>query len=207
MSLQALYEQPQHVHFLQSRYYVEGVITGACACPEIPLPDTWLPWTIREHNQVEDSEQADYIFTKLFAFFKSVLAQMKDQSLALPSYAVYESESETSALSKYCQGLLYAHQATEKEWALAWQSMQQQAPEAAPSLSKDLQHCLLVFSTFANPKLAIEQASARDESELSAKLPLIAASLPQTLAKYVSISGEVASFLPDQFETFQQPSN
>lgn len=204
MNLLALYEQPQHVHFLHSRYFVEGAITGACACPEIPLPDAWLPWTIQKHDQVKDNEQADYVFTHLFTFFKSALAAMKDNTLQLPDYAVYKDPKSSYALAQYCAGLMMAHQSTEKEWGTAWKRMQNAAPEKSPQLSKDLQHCLLVFSSFADPTLAIEQATARGEQSLEVKLPLIAQSLQATLLQYVSISGQLAAYLPNQFETFTQ---
>jgi uncharacterized protein len=204
MNLLALYEQPENVHFLHSRYFVEGCITGACACPEIPLPDTWLPWTIKQHEQVQDNEQADYIFSQLFTYFKQVLGAMKDQQLTLPSYALYNAPENSKALAQYCSGLMLAHQSTEREWAHAWKNMQTQAPSEAPKLSKDLQHCLLVFSTFADPTLAIQQAHARGEKQLEDKLPLIAQSLSSTLKQYVSMSGKLAAYLPNQFETFVQ---
>jgi uncharacterized protein len=82
--------------------------------------------------------------------------------------------------------------------------MQQRKPEEAPALAKDLKHCLLVFSTFANPPAAIAQAKERGEMNLEDKLPMIAQSLQSTLLQYVSISGKLASFLPNQFETFAQ---
>jgi uncharacterized protein len=207
MNLIALYEQPQHAHFLHSRFFVEGVITGACACPEIPLPDVWLPWTISKHNQVQDDKQADYVFTQLFTFFKSALAAMKDNQLTLPDYAVFRGENDSLALSQYCKGLMTAHHSSEKDWAIAWKKMQALAPEKAPQLSKDLQHCLLVFSSFADPALAIEQARARGETSLADKLPLIAQSLQDTLTQYIGISGQLASYLPNQFETFTQAPN
>lgn len=204
MNLIALYQQPQHVHFLHSRYFVEGVIIGACACPEIPLPDVWLQWTISKHNQVQDNKQADYVFSQLFAFFKSTLAAMKDNQLTLPDYAVFKEVDDSQALSQFCKGLMTAHHSTEKDWAVAWGKMQTRAPERAPLLSKDLQHCLLVFSSFANPALAIEQARARGETSLNEKLPLIAQSLQATLTQYIGISGQLANYLPNQFETFTQ---
>ena len=197
--------QPPESHpFLHNRYFVEGVITGACACPEIPLPDTWLPWTIKAHHQIKDNAQADYIFEQLFAYFKDVLSKMKDAELRLPDYAVYKEVDTSTALNEYCQGLMFAHQSCEATWQQAWARMQQAVTSEEPRLAKDLKHCLLVFSTFAEPAVAIAQAKERGEEDLATKLPIIAKSLPSALDKYVGISGTLAGFLPNQFETFKQ---
>ncbi len=211
MNLQALYEQPQHVQFLRSRYFVEGAITGACASPEIPMPDTWLPWTVSARPQLSESaqsaEQTELIFDQLFGFFKETLASMNNQRLKLPSYAEYRSLNDTHELSEYCSGLMLAHQSSEKLWASAWKQMQAKRPEDAPALAKDLKHCLLVFTTFADPQTAIEQAEERGEHHLQEKLPIIAQSLHITLQQYVYISGKLAGFLPNQFETFVQQAD
>lgn len=208
MNLQALYEQPEHVQFLRSRYFVEGAITGACASPEIPLPDTWLPWTIQSRGRNGDlghsAEQTEVIFEQLFGFFKTTLAHMKDSTLILPSYAKYRSAEDSHELAEYCSGLLTAHQSSESLWGSAWQRMQQTAPKQAPKLAKELKHCLLVFSTFADVPGALKQAKQRGELHLADKLPIIAKSLASTLTQYVAISGKLAAYLPNQFETFQK---
>jgi uncharacterized protein len=98
---------------------------------------------------------------------------------------------------------MHAHQSNDALWASAWKHMQSAKPQQAPIFAKDLKHCLLVFSTFAAPQAAVQQADARGERGLEKKLPLIAQSLNATLAQYVSISGRLAAFLPNQFETFK----
>ena len=145
---------------------------GACACPEIPLPDVWLPWVIKHRGQVENAAQADAIADILFAHFKACLAQMHEDAIQLPAYAKYVDQgpinkgadesntaealildansetaliSENTPLSQWCEGLLMAHTATEKFWQGAWNKMQQQNPDAAPAMAKNLKHCLLVF--------------------------------------------------------------
>lgn len=205
--LSVLYEDPKQAAFLHSQHYVEGCLLGACACPEIPLPDVWLPWVIKHHQQIENAEQADHITDVLFGFFKQCLAQMHNNTLALPEYARYGANDK--ALSDWCEGILIAHSARESFWQGAWQKMQAQAPESAPKMAKDLKHCLLMFSTFADTQKAIEDANAKDGSgdTLASKLPLIALSLQDTLRQYVTISGELAAFLPNQFETFQKESD
>lgn len=203
--LSVLYKDPRQARFLHSQAYVEGCLLGACACPEIPLPDAWLPWVIEHHNQIESAEQADRITDVLFGFFKQCLANMHNNTLKLPDYAVYK-EDDSRALRDWCKGLLIAHSAREEYWQGAWSKMQAKSATKAPLLAKDLKHCLLMFTTFANPHEAIEQANEKDGSgkALAKKLPTIAKSLNECLLKYVAISGELAAFLPNQFETFQK---
>lgn len=205
MDLSVLYEDSKQAQLLHSKYYVEGCLLGACACPEIPLPDVWLPWVIQHQKQIQNAEQADRITEVLFAFFKHCLAQMHEQRLSLPAFATY-SPDDYAALSQWCTGLLMAHSAREKYWQGAWNKMQAKSDSNALQMGKDLKHCLLMFSTFANPKAAINDANNKDGSgaTLADKLPIIAKSLDQTLSKYVAISGELAAYLPNQFESFQQ---
>lgn len=168
---------------------------GACACPEIPLPDVWLPWVIKEHNKIKDAAQADDISDKLFVYFKHCLSQMHTNTVKLPDYAKFELDNY-SALQQWCTGLLTAHSAREKFWQGAWEKMQKKAPELAPTMAKDLRHCLDMFTTFAEPEKVNEK--------IRMQLPLISKSLHLTLANYVSLSGELAAYLPNQFESFTQ---
>jgi len=208
MDLTELYAKPKKVSFLHSRYYVEGCLLGACACPEIPLPNIWLPWVIKHHNQIQNAAQADAITDVLFEYFKYCLAQMNTNSLKVPEYAVYQaSPSSEDPLRQWCAGILMAHSAREQFWHGAWRKMQKKDPIEAPKMAKDLKHCLMMFTTFADPDAAIQEAKSKDAnatSNLAEKLPLIANSLGETLHTYVNLSGKLASYLPNQFETFKQ---
>ena len=208
MNLSSLYSNTQQAQFLHSQYYIEGVLTGAAACPEIPLPDVWLPWAIKEHNQIQSIAQADEITNTLFAFFKDVLHQMHVGSLHLPDYASFTPASlvvlkdhEDEPLSQWCKGILMAHAAREQYWQGAWDKMQSKSPEKAPTLATNLKHCLGMFTTFADPIKAIQ--SSNNPEKLRNSLPTIANSLEDALLKYVAISGDLASYLPNQFETFK----
>lgn len=209
MNLLLIYQNPEIADMLHSRYYVEGALFGAAVTPEIPMPDVWLPWAIKHHGQMQNNQQADTITDALFDYFKYCLRQMKDNAQCLPSYAVFEvGESgfsdASSPLSQWLQGVLMAHSNMESVWQNAWQLMQDKDPEQAPLLAKKLKHSLGMFSTFADLALASEQAKKRGQTDFERKLPLIALSLPEALKTYVSISGELASYLPNQFETFVQ---
>jgi uncharacterized protein len=206
--LSQLYENADQAAFLQPQAFVEGAILGAGACPEIPLPDVWLPWVIKEHGQIKDAAQADAITDLLFAHFKMCLAQMHDESLKVPSYAIYSDpsiqENDNEALSQWCEGLVMAHSAMEPCWQKAWNLMQKQKPDLAPEMAKNLKHCLLMFSTFADPEKAIKEAAKKGDFTLAQNLPLVSQSLQHTLATYIELSGELAAYLPNQFETFKQ---
>ncbi len=211
MNLFLIYQSHEIADMLHSRYYVEGALFGAAVTPEIPMPDVWLPWAIKNHGQMQNNRQADTITDALFDYFKYCLQQMKDNAQCLPSYAVFELDDSnlgfsdaSSPLSQWLQGVLMAHSSMETVWQNAWQLMQAKDPEQAPLLAKKLKHSLGMFSTFADLALAVEQAKKRGQTDFERKLPLIALSLPEALRTYVSISGELASYLPNQFETFVQ---
>ena len=208
MNLLLIYQNSGIADTLHSRYYVEGIIFGAGVSPEIPMPDVWLPWAIKHHGQMQNNQQADVITDALFDYFKYCLEQMKDNAQSIPSYAVFEDDSdkwdERSPLSQWLQGLLTAHSNMEPVWQNAWQLMQDKNPKNAPVLAKKLKHSLGMFSTFADVEFAIEQAKMRGQMDFDNKLPSIAQSLPDAFNTYVSISGELASYLPNQFETFVQ---
>ncbi len=203
-SLDVLFSDIGDSHFLQNQFFVEGTILGACSCPEIPLPDDWLPWTILHHNKIEDTVQADRVFSQLFEYFRCVLAEMRNNIYAPPRYLQYSLASSNLELQSFMQGLIYAHQQCESIWQNAWVLMQAKNAEKAPSLSKDLKHCILMFSTFADIKQATMQAEQRNESAFSQNLPTISRSIPAAISKYLAISGELAAYLPNQFETFEQ---
>jgi uncharacterized protein len=208
MNLLQIYQKPENAAILHSRFYVEGAIFGAGVSPEIPMPDVWLPWAIKHQGQMKNNQQADAITDALFDYFKFCLQQMKENQQVLPNYCRFENDPEhwgsDSALSQWLQGLLSAHSSMESVWQNAWQLMQSKNPEKAPQLAKQLKHSLGMFSTFADINLAIEQANKRGQVDFITKLSLIAKSLPETLKTYVSISGELASYLPNQFESFVQ---
>jgi uncharacterized protein len=208
MNLLLIYQNSDIADMLHSRYYVEGALLGAGVAPEIPMPDVWLPWAIKHHGQMQNNQQADVITDALFDYFKYCLQQMKDNALRMPIYCSFEDDSEkwgrSSPLSQWMQGVLTAHSSMEPVWQNAWQLMHDKNPQHAPVLAKKLKHSLGMFSTFADVELAFEQARKRGQMDFEKKLPLIAQSLPDSLSTYVSISGELASYLPNQFETFVQ---
>ncbi|MBF7073809.1 UPF0149 family protein [Glaciecola sp. MH2013] len=230
MDLQYIYQQPENQLVLQPKEFVEGLLFGAGVAPEIPMPDAWLTWTIANHGQMQSTQQADEITDALFAYFKHCLAMMTNNQVSLPTYihdivtdkgdlnankGVFEDDrdffslfGEGSKPKLWLNGLLLAHSHCEEVWQNAWKLMQAKTSnEKSVQLAKELKHCLSMFSTFADLPLAVEQAKARKQTDFLDKLPLVARSLPSALQSYVDVSGELAAFLPNQFETFVQKPN
>ncbi len=209
MNLLQIYQKPSNAVLLHSRYYVEGALFGAGVSPEIPMPDVWLPWAIKHTGKIKNNRQADEITDALFDYFKHCLQLMKDNKQALPDYCEFEQDADNgnsdSPLSQWLQGVLMAHSSMESVWLNAWKLMQNKAPDKAPALAKKLKHSLSMFTTFADIPLAKEQALKRGQGDdFQKNLANIAKSLPDALNTYVEVSGKLAEYLPNQFETFVQ---
>jgi uncharacterized protein len=203
-----LCEQPDLADVLQSYDYICGLIFAVAAAPEIPMPDTWLIWVFRQRGQLSSPQQADHLTDVLMGLLQWQLRLMRDEQVALPKRCQLSEPAEQSmALSNYCNGLLAGHSQLEDVWRTSWQKMRLSSAEQLAHLQKDFRHCLGMFSTFADIPLAIEQAEHRGNDNFRNLLPKLYLSLPMALTKYVTLSGAMVDFLPDQFETFVQPTS
>lgn len=168
------------------------------------MPEVWLPWVVKNQGDIRQKD-ADELMGLLLELLKSRLSEMRDDQFPLPKDCTYSSERNNDELKQWLTGLLFGHQQLEQVWQEAWQHMMKQDPEAQPKLKRDLSHCLRMFSTFANPDLAISQAEQRDNHELAEKLPVIFESFPKALKQYVDISGKLVGYIPNQFELYEEP--
>lgn len=185
--------------------FIQGAIFAACAAPEIPMPEQWLPWVIKTRNQLTSTEQADELTDLLMKLLQYQLKQMSDEVIQLPKDVSYQGETHTnSQLALWCQGMLFGHKQLESVWQNAWNKMQVSEQQQMRQLQKDLAHCLYMFTTFADVPLAIQQAEARGNDQLYKLLPKIFMSFQTSLHTYVGLSGRLVDFLPNQFETFEQ---
>ncbi|WP_232359704.1 UPF0149 family protein [Paraneptunicella aestuarii] len=177
------------------------------SAPEIPMPDVWLPWVVKGQGKIGDKD-VDQLTSLLLALLKSRLNEMRDEQFFLPEGCTYTSDKNSSdALELWLTGLLFGHQQLEGVWQDAWKHIQNKAPDELPKLQRDLSHCLRMFSTFANPQLAIEQARQRGNPELEGKLPIIFKSFPKALKQYVDIAGKLVGYIPNQFEMYEEKPN
>lgn len=206
--LYQLCEQQDLQGLLHGYDYICGLIFAVAAAPEIPMPEQWLVWAFQQRGQLSSVQQADELTDVLMGMLQQQLRLMRDEQVNLANrYQLDSSSYSNSPLSEYCTGLLAGHSQLEPVWHTSWQRMQVGTPEKMLSLQKDFRHCLGMFSTFADIPLAIEQAKQRGNSNFESLLPKLWLSLPGALQKYVSLSGDLVDFLPDQFETFVKPVN
>lgn len=190
-------------HVLHSYAFVRGAIFAVSAAPEIPMPETWLPWVIKQNNQLTSIEQADNLTDVLMSILQQQLKEMSDERIRLPSGISYKStDGKNNDISDWCQGMLFGHSQLESVWQKAWNKMQVTEAAQMKQLQKDLSHCLYMFTTFADIPLAVKQAENRGNDQLLNILPKIFLSFPETLKTYVGLSGRLVDFLPNQFETF-----
>lgn len=193
---------------LHSKDYIQGIIFGVCAAPEIPMPENWLLWAFDQHGQLASTEQADKIAEILMGLLQQQLIDMRSEAALFPAqYQLPETTSSDNLpckTSEWLSGLLGAHSKLEPVWQGCWDQVELKAPGKLVKYQKDLKHCLLMFSTFANLPMAVEHAKKVNNHKLLENLPKVFNSIPDALATYVQLSGELAQYLPDQFETFEK---
>ena len=195
------YEKLAMVAVLPEQAYLEGLIFGVAACPEIPMPEQWMPWAIRaDANTAISKQQADELADYLMGRLRDTLDSMRKEERLLPE----EYQWHGNGLQQWLKGLLTAHQQLEKQWQQAWQMSEQTLD--LPALSGRLNRCLKLFTTLADPQSRLQQTPPEKRQQLTAGLPRLAESLPSMLKEYVAISGELVQVLPNQFEVIPKTS-
>ncbi|NVK58296.1 MAG: UPF0149 family protein [Alteromonadaceae bacterium] len=190
----------QMAEVLSARPYLEGVIFAVAACPEIPMPEKWMPWVLQADLNVAISKaQADELADFLMHRLRDVLDAMRKGKSLLPTAYAGTSTAEQENLRLWLEGVLTGHQQLESQWQQAWKSNQNEALDMT-ELARRLTRCLKLFSTLANPELTLSQTPETKRDALAEGLPRLIASLPAMLKEYVAISGELVQALPNQFE-------
>ncbi|WP_269518881.1 UPF0149 family protein [Alteromonas sp. BMJM2] len=200
---------------------VDGMIFAVAACPEIPMPEQWMPWLIQSGSSRLVDSDVDILADTLMNGLRSHLDYMRQGRIALPPYCVdgVESKGDTKrpsyALSQWLTGLLFVHKNVESVWQNAWQQAEKKESNIDTDLGEKkgiseppearLTRCLKMFSTLANIELAYQQRSAEQVTQLSENLPLLIQQLPALLKDYTNLAGDLACALPNQFETFAEP--
>lgn len=201
-----LYEQDKLTHVLPSAYKADGMIFAVAASPEIPMPEQWMPWLIQHGSSVLVDKDVDLLADTLINNLRSHLQRMQDGTPALPIDCSFRDAQLTipNALSEWLSGLLVVHQHLEHVWQDAWNKScaTDKQHEGGDSAEKRLTRCLKLFSTLANVELAVKGRSDGQAQQLLENVPLLWKQLPTILNDYISLSGELAEALPNQFETF-----
>lgn len=206
-AISMLYQLPAARRCLQDEYRVRGIIFAIAAAPEIPLPETWMPWVIGNTSQNLTSDAVDEIAQYLMSGLRDTLDTMRQSQGLLPAHCSWqEEEGERERLQSWLTGVLQGHQQLEPVWQQAWDSAPRKAGTEAPD--KRLSRCLKLFSTLARPQLALQNRSPEQASHLSANFVALARQLPAIVHDYVELADELAGQLPNQFETFvKQPDD
>ena len=208
--LAILCASPELRDVLFSADHIKGLIFAVAAAPEIPLPDSWLPWVFKRHGQLKSTAQADKLTALLMGMLQQQLGLMRDERVDLPGNCNLPENYQSplvneQALCQWLSGLLAGHSRLDGVWQKAWQRMLHKNPQATPGATKTLTHCLTMFTTFADIPLAIEQSTERGHRPKFEKmLASVYRSLPVVLGQYVTLSGELVAYLPNQFESFVQ---
>ncbi|MDM7861777.1 UPF0149 family protein [Alteromonas sp. ASW11-36] len=203
-ALHTLYTNRHAAALLRPRPFVEGVIGAAACSPEIPLPPQWMPWTFQPELGLQQEDAAGQQFTfdqiteALINALRETLANMRESKVLLPED--YNFDLSLGAGSKQAQwltGFLFAHQQLQPLWQQAWELMQSSSQQQAEEAAQQLKHCLKVFSVLADPS-----AIASGDTALQQSLPAVAKTLPRALGEYQALADTLASYLPNQFESF-----
>lgn len=204
-SLQELSTQPKFSSILPSYYEMDGLIFAVASSPEIPMPETWMPWLIQHSGSTMVSEDVDELAECLMETLRGHLGAMRTQDNFLPLDCRWQQGSAIpESLELWLEGVLKGHQLLEPVWRSAWErkakSETLSADEEDPAVR--LARCLKLFSTLARNQLALSQRSDENAEKLRENLPVLWRQLPAMLQEYVTLAGDLAQALPNQFEMF-----
>lgn len=210
-TLTSFYQTYPEAQVLPPEMHTRGLIFAIAAAPEIPMPEVWMPWLVNTSSthQTLTDEQVDNLAHHLMLGLRDTLQQMNDNKSALPASAQWSQNSlERQPLQQWLKGLLTGHQQLEAIWQQAW-GKAQSAPEEDKGLSneapeKRLSRCLKLFTTLANPEATTKPLALEQAARLERSLPQLARQLPAILQDYIKLAGELAPFLPQQFENFKK---
>lgn len=201
-----LYQQPQLKAILPCKYTARGLMTAIGAAPEIPLPERWMPWFIRHRETALSEQQVDKLAEHLMYCLRDTLDAMRQEQVLLPA-GLISGDMPGADLQAWLKGLLQGHQQVESLWQHAWDRARN-APEQDQGLDQEdparrLQRCLKLFSTLADVEAACQVRSASQARTLRQHIPQLMRQLPGMVGEYVTLAGELAAFLPHQFEMYQ----
>lgn len=207
-TLAKIYQQDSLQKVLPEQYESDGMIFAIAAAPEIPMPETWMPWLIKNTSSVMVDAEVNLLADGLMDGLRAHLQAMQAGDICLPvrCRAKKGQSVQSSPVGQWLTGLLFAHQQLDSVWQKAWEKHQQVAAKKTASedesAEKRLSRCLKLFSTLANVELAMAQRSPAQAAALSDNLYMLWQQLPSVLSDYERLAGELAAALPNQFEMY-----
>lgn len=206
--LQRVRNHSHHSHFksaVVSSEYISGVVFACAACPDIPLPNEWLPLLFRHPPERTSASQVDEFCDHVMALFKCQLLDIQNAEAGLPDSCILASEEDgVSPLSEWCKGFLAAHQSNEPKWQRGWELYVATNCDDEPERKRALIRCLKLLSTFADLSFALAQRSADDKHKLLNNLDGLYQSINSCLLDYLLIADELTKVLPENIELTQR---
>lgn len=197
---------------LPSAAQIDGMIFAVAACPEIPMPEQWMPWLVQNSASHLVDKDVDKLADALMNGLREHLDFMRKGGCVLSDELLVPAKSESgfqpcSDLVLWLNGLLQVHRHVEPVWQNAWEHLSKKlnsANEVSDSESPEIRltRCLRLFSTLANVDLAMRSRSATQAQMLQKNIVNLIKQLPAILVEYTTLAGELAAALPNQFETF-----
>lgn len=199
-TLLALMKSPLLKAHIHSDSFVSGVVFGVSAAPEIPMPETWMPWVLNgSHQKPLAASEVDKLADGLVSQLQWQLKIIKDEQRYLPEACVWSKDkNKCVVVQQWLQGVLFAHSQLEDVWFNAWQKADIGDAESR------LARCLKSFSILANTELAMSGLNEKKRDALTENLPILAKQLESLLNDYVNLAGELAAYLPGQFEMYSE---
>ncbi|MBD3586202.1 YecA family protein [Salinimonas sp. HHU 13199] len=206
-AFEKLYSQPRLCSAIAPQAESRGLMIAVCAAPEIPLPEQWMPWFIRQDPDAPrlSQTQIDELAQRLMYCLRDTLNLMRLEAPLIPD-ALLHDEQPGSALQLWLTGLLRGHQHLEQTWQNAWKRAQDNPAQDSGLDNEDparrLRRCLKFFSTLADIDTAMKIRDAAQQAQLQQSLHTLVKQLPSIVDEYIKLAGELAAFLPNQFEMY-----
>ncbi|GEA12548.1 hypothetical protein KUL49_29230 [Alteromonas sp. KUL49] len=137
----ALYEDRALSSLLPDQFEMDGIIFAVAASPEIPMPEQWMPWVIRNSANRLVNHQVNELADCLMNGLRGHLQWMRDDKVALPNPCVFiEGQVELpNSLAHWLNGLLIGHKHLEPVWKNAWErcaKLEQKRKKSSPVLKR-----------------------------------------------------------------------
>ena len=203
-----LYTSAIYRSVLPERSFAEGFIFAVAASPEIPMPETWMPWLVQNSRESHPSLSMDKLAEGLMHALRDTLGKMRVETSCIPhAYLQLQGNGDLSSdLEKWLTGLLAAHKQLEPCWQRAWtlatETDMNTSRDTQEAPEKRLRRCLSLFSTLADIELALSIRNQENAVQLKEHMPALVKQIPSMLKEYTLLAGELAAVLPNQFETF-----
>lgn len=207
-ALDAVTANPALSSYLRPPAFLCGMVFGVSACPDIPMPETWMPWALGgDHPDKVSAKNVDQIANGLLAQLQWQLSKMKNEESLLPSECLWsDNAADREILETWLKGLLFAHGQLETVWKIAWDHANTKSIQINEGDVR-LKRCLKCFSVLADSDFALAPLSGESHTLLESNLPVLHKQLGSLLSDYVSLANELATGLPGQFELYKHLSD